>query len=138
MKEHLSITPLIADISNWDETRETLETIDGLVYNAGILPEITQATEVTKRQLYSALDINLLGAINCAQVVAGKMIRDGRPGSIVNISSYAALNAYVGVLSYAVSKGALDAATRQLAAKLGPHNNYVYPTLVSVTNMSHN
>lgn len=67
------------------------------------------------------------------------MIRDGRPGSIVNVSSYAGLDACVGLLSYAVSKGALDAATRQLAAELGPHNrrvNSVNLALVNITNMS--
>ncbi|XP_045181969.2 L-xylulose reductase-like [Mercenaria mercenaria] len=142
VKEEPNIESVVADISDWEETRHKLEdlrTMDGLVNNAGI-NETDPATTVTKEKIYKVLDTNLLGAVNCSQVVARKMIQEGRAGSIVNVSSTASLiGAGVGLLPYAISKGGLDAATRQLALELGPYNirvNSVNPALVRTTNIS--
>ncbi|XP_053383483.1 D-erythrulose reductase-like [Mercenaria mercenaria] len=142
VKEQPSIEPIVADVSCWEETRcklEDLKTMDGLVNNAGIFTT-DPATMVTKEKIYKVLDTNLLGVINCAQVVANRMIKDGRPGSIVNMSGTTSLScAGVGFLPYAMSKGGLDAATRQLAFERGPYNirvNSVNPALVKTTNSS--
>ncbi|XP_045182079.2 L-xylulose reductase-like [Mercenaria mercenaria] len=142
VKEQPSIEPIVADVSDWQETRRKLEdlrTMDGLVNNAGII-DTDPATKVSKEKIYKILDTNLLGAINCTQVVANKMIQVGRPGSIVNVSSNTSLIATaIGILPYAMSKGGLDAATRQFALELGPYNirvNSVNPALFRTTNMS--
>ncbi|XP_053381792.1 L-xylulose reductase-like [Mercenaria mercenaria] len=142
VKEQPSIEPIVADVSDWEETRRKLEdlrTMDGLVNNAGII-DTDPATTVTKEKLYKILDTNLLGAINCSQVVASKMIQDEKPGSIVNVSSIASLiGAGFGLLPYAMAKGGLDTATRQFALELGPYNirvNYVNPGFFRTTNMS--
>jgi NAD(P)-dependent dehydrogenase (short-subunit alcohol dehydrogenase family) len=61
------------------------------------------------------------------------MIRGGVGGSIVNVSSQAALVALSGHISYAASKAALDSITRVSALELGPHGirvNSVNPTVV--------
>jgi len=68
--------------------------------------------------------VNARGAFHLAQQVAPHMRELGR-GSIVNVSS---INAQLGakeehqpVVAYSASKGALDALTRDLAAKWIPH-----------------
>ena len=61
------------------------------------------------------------------------MIRLGKGGSIVNVSSQASLVALKGHISYGASKGALDNITRVSALELGPHGirvNGVHPTVV--------
>ena len=61
------------------------------------------------------------------------MVRLGRGGAIVNVSSQAALVALPGHVSYAASKAALDGITRVSALELGRHGirvNSVNPTVV--------
>jgi NAD(P)-dependent dehydrogenase (short-subunit alcohol dehydrogenase family) len=82
--------------------------------------------------------INARGALLVTKHAARSMIRLGRGGSIVNVSSQASLVALPGHVSYAASKGALDAMTRVSALELGPHGirvNAVNPTVV-MTEMS--
>ncbi|XP_045212987.2 L-xylulose reductase-like [Mercenaria mercenaria] len=142
--EHPKIVPIIADVSNWNDTRrklEDLEPLDGLVNNAGILEEMCPAIDCPKDNIVTVLNTNLLGAINCAQVVAKKMIDSKVKGSIVNISSVAGIGAFPTNLSYNVSKAGLDMVTKQFALELGPYQirvNSVNPTLVMtplVTNL---
>jgi NAD(P)-dependent dehydrogenase (short-subunit alcohol dehydrogenase family) len=64
--------------------------------------------------------VNARGAVLVAKHVARGMIDAKRAGSIVNVSSQAALLALDDHLSYSASKAALDAATRALCVELGP------------------
>lgn len=82
--------------------------------------------------------INARGALLVTKHAARSMIRLGRGGSIVNVSSQASLVALAGHVSYAASKAALDSITRVSALELGPHGirvNSVNPTVV-MTEMS--
>ncbi|XP_060607180.1 carbonyl reductase [NADPH] 2-like [Ruditapes philippinarum] len=126
-----------ADVGNWDELKEKIEkieTLDGLVNNAAFSDEATLSSlEVSNKYLQKIFAVNLFGSINATQIVAKKMIADGRPGSIVNVSSIFALQAAPGYLAYTVSKAGMDMVTKQFALELGPHNirvNSVNPTLV--------
>ena len=61
------------------------------------------------------------------------MIRLGRGGAIVNVSSQASLVALTGHISYGASKAALDSITRVSALELGRYGirvNSVNPTVV--------
>jgi len=61
------------------------------------------------------------------------MIKARQGGSIVNVSSQASLVGLAGHISYASSKGAVDAMTRVSALELGKYNirvNAVNPTVV--------
>ncbi|XP_060563143.1 D-erythrulose reductase-like [Ruditapes philippinarum] len=143
VKEHKSIVPIVGDVNDWEDTKrkiEDLNVMDGLVNNAGIINEYTGFQSLTKQQLGTYLETNLLGAINVTKVVAEKMIKEGKPGSIVNVSSMSSINPlYGGIMPYVISKAGLDAATRQFAYELGPHNirvNSVNPSLVSGTDMT--
>ncbi|XP_045167658.2 L-xylulose reductase-like [Mercenaria mercenaria] len=134
--EHPKIVPMLANLSNWDDARrmlEDLEPLDGLVNNAGILEERYSVVDCPRDYIIKILDTNLLGAINCAQVVAKKMIDSKIKGSIVNISSVAGIGSFYTYLPYSVSKAGLDMVTKQFALELGPYQirvNSVNPTLV--------
>jgi NAD(P)-dependent dehydrogenase (short-subunit alcohol dehydrogenase family) len=64
-----------------------------------------------------ALQLNLHGTVLPTMVVGEVMARQGR-GSIVNISSMAAIQAISGVMGYSVAKAGVDNLTRWLAADL--------------------
>lgn len=110
--------------------------IDLLVNNAGIT-NLQPALETTMASFRSLLTINTMAPLRLAQVVAGDLIRRGRPGAIVNVSSIAASTGFENHAAYCASKGGLDALTRVLAVELGPHGiraNTVNP-VVTLTPM---
>ncbi|XP_060558817.1 D-erythrulose reductase-like [Ruditapes philippinarum] len=143
VKEHKSIVPIVGDVNDWEDTKrkiEDLKVMDGLVNNAGIMNDFAPVHSLTRQQLCAVLETNLLGAINCTNVVTEKMIKEGKSGSIVNVSSNSTLSTvYGGIMPYVISKAGLDAATRQFAYELGPHGirvNSVNPGLVWGTDMT--
>ncbi|WP_175947759.1 SDR family oxidoreductase [Burkholderia pyrrocinia] len=119
------------------------DAFDGLVNCAGIA-SLEPALEVSAQHFDRVMAVNARGAALVARAVARKMIvRDGRGatharGSIVNVSSQAALVGLPAHLSYCASKAAMDAITRVLCIELGPHGirvNSVNPT-VTLTPMA--
>ncbi|XP_060569054.1 L-xylulose reductase-like [Ruditapes philippinarum] len=137
VEECPDIIPIVADLCDWEDTREKLEKIevlDGLVNNAGIGGHDYDALNCPKEYINHVLDNNLLSAINCSQVVAKKMIEAKVKGSIVNCSSIVSLAAFPMGLPYAVSKAGMDMVTKQFALELGPHGirvNSVNPGFVN-------
>jgi 3-oxoacyl-[acyl-carrier protein] reductase len=101
-------------------TREGLGAIDILINNAGVFPRVP-FLEMTERDWDFVLDINLKGSCFCAQYVAQTMIAAGRPGSIVNIASGAALRGSPRGVHYTASKGGVLSLTRAMALELAPH-----------------
>jgi L-xylulose reductase len=84
------------------------------------------------------ISVNTRGALLVTKYASRSMVRLGRGGSIVNVSSQAALVALPGHISYASSKAALDSITRVSALELGRYGirvNSVNPTVV-MTEMS--
>ena len=86
------IHPIVADLRDWDQTKdvlEKLEAMDGVVNNAALLMTgIVDALECPKELLDSYLSTNLIGAINVIQSAGKKMVAAGKGGSIVNMSRY--------------------------------------------------
>jgi NAD(P)-dependent dehydrogenase (short-subunit alcohol dehydrogenase family) len=84
------------------------------------------------------ISINARGALLVTKYASQSMVRLGKGGSIVNVSSQASLVALNGHISYGSSKAALDNITRVSALELGRYNirvNSVNPTVV-MTEMS--
>ncbi len=113
---------------------ERLGRLDVLVNNAGIAGGYGTLDSYTTEALEHLWAVNLTGPFVCAREAANRMRTDGRGGSIVNISSKAAVlggpNEWV---HYAASKGAIDTMTIGLAKELAPHNirvNAVRPGLI--------
>lgn len=63
------------------------------------------------------LQLNLHGSV-VPSLVFGSAMAEGRAGSIVNISSMAAMRAISGVLGYSIAKTGIDSLTRWLAVEL--------------------
>merc|ERR1712098_267426 len=76
---------LTVDLTNWETTRQCLEDLprmDGLVNNAAVAV-VAPFMEVKPEEF------DLLFNANVRQVIAGKMMAEKKPGSLVNVSSQA-------------------------------------------------
>lgn len=96
--------------------------LDALVNNAGIHYDTWQRAESADLAVVSeALEVNLLGAWRTTQALL-PLLRRSRHGRIVNVSSGAGSITQMGAgpPAYQVSKAALNALTRTLAAELRP------------------
>lgn len=97
--------------------------LEVLVNNAGILYDTWQhATTANFEQVEKAMITNLYGPWHLSQAFASLLRQAGRRGRLVNVSSEAGSLAHMGnsTPAYSVSKAALNALTRQLAAELKP------------------
>ena len=103
--------------------------LDVLVNNAGIGCR-ADITTITREDLDRVFEINVKAPVFLVQRLL-PLLRDG--GRIVNVSSVAHRIAHPHILGYAMSKGALEAFSRSLAAQLGPRGitvNTVAPGLI--------
>ena len=111
--------------------------LDHLVNNAGTT-ELEPFLDASVDTFDRLMNVNVKAAMIFAQETARDMIRRGRKGSIVNVSSMAAFQGLPDHLAYCATKGALDAMTRVMAVELGPHGirvNSVNP-VVTLTPMA--
>jgi citronellol/citronellal dehydrogenase len=104
-----------------EAARRTLEEfgrVDILVNNAGIsFP--SPFTETTLKRWDLVMKVNLRGPVVCTQAFLPRLLEQGG-GRVINISSYLAEVLMPGMMSYSVSKIALETFTRALAAELQP------------------
>jgi 2-deoxy-D-gluconate 3-dehydrogenase len=117
-----------ADASNLAEARRasqaTVEAFGGLdilVNNAGVYP-IAPVLELSEESWDKVLDTNLKGVFFHAQAAAQLMVKQGRGGRIVNISSVDAYHPNGHLAHYDASKGGVVMLTKSLALELAPHN----------------
>ncbi|MDK8172289.1 glucose 1-dehydrogenase [Curtobacterium citreum] len=120
------------------QTLERHGRVDGLVNNAG-----TAHFAPIERISASDIDLTMSLDVRAPLLLSGAaalVMREG--GSIVNVSSTLSAVGSPATALYAAAKGALDAATRALAAELGPRNirvNGVRPglTRTEATELAH-
>ncbi len=94
--------------------------IDGLVNNAALYATLKggRFDQIPEDEWDAAMTVNVKGIWNCCRAVVGPM-REAGGGSIVNISSLAALYGMPFALHYTTSKAAVIGLTRGLARELG-------------------
>lgn len=108
-----------SDVDNLiKETLNAFKKIDILVNNAGIFP-FKPFLEMSEQDFMKVINVNLKGYFLCSQAAAKEMAKQ-KSGSIVNISSIAALKGFAGLSHYCASKGGIMAMTRVLALELAP------------------
>ncbi|WP_157216584.1 SDR family oxidoreductase [Flavisphingomonas formosensis] len=96
--------------------------VDGLVNSAYAAGENGTFENADIESWANTIDVAALGAARMAQAVAPHMKKQGG-GAIVNVATMQSLKPLPGgSLSYAIAKGAMVTASRQLAAELGPDN----------------
>ena len=123
------------DLTSEDEIKDAIEGVElyGVVNCGGWGGEIATPGETDIDVFDKVIDINTRGTLLVTKYASRSMVAAGNGGSIVNVSSQASLVGLAGHISYASSKGAVDAMTRVSALELGKHNirvNAVNPTVV--------
>ncbi len=108
--------------------------IDALVNNAALYANLTGGPFDTldEKEWDACMEVNVKGVWNCCKAVVPAM-KEQKGGSIINISSLAAVYGLPFSLHYTVSKAAVIGITRGLARELGRHwirVNTVAPTAV--------
>lgn len=120
------------------EAAAALGGLDILVNNAGItLWEDFFSTD--ERHWDATLNTNLKSVFFCTQAAA-LIMREGKWGRVVNISSGASRAAFKNATPYNASKGGLNMLTAGLAVELGPHGitvNAVGPGAILIERTSH-
>lgn len=123
------------DLTSEDSVRDALDGLDvyGVVNCGGFGGEIATPMDTDIEVFDKVITTNTRGALLVTKYTSRSMIRLGRGGAIVNVSSQASLVALRGHISYGSSKAALDNITRVSALELGEYNirvNGVNPTVV--------
>ncbi|MDO9378310.1 MAG: SDR family oxidoreductase [Nocardioidaceae bacterium] len=126
---------LAFDLASEDSVRGAVEGLDlwGVVNCGGFGGEIATPMDTDIAVFDKVISVNTRGLLLVTKYASASMIRLGQGGSIVNVSSQAALVALKGHVSYAASKAGVDSITRVSALELGPHGirvNSVNPTVV--------
>ena len=125
----------IPDVVN--EIEHRLGGIDILVNNAGTnIP--TDLVDITPEIWDQIIDLNMKALFFLSQAVGKLMIRQGRGGRIINISSQAGSAALAKRSVYCASKAGVNLMTKCMALEWAPHNilvNAVAPTF-TVTEMT--
>ena len=112
------------------ETNKAFGKLDILVNNAGIY-EFSPLEAITAEHFHKQFDLNVLGLLLTTQEAVKHFGSSG--GSIVNISSVAAMSAPANASVYSATKASVVAITRSLAQELGPRRirvNAVNPGVV--------
>lgn len=127
-----------ADVSKEEEVdrmvtgiEEKLGGVDVLVNNAGI--DLSNLFSLkTAEEFRRTMDVNVIGAYNCAMRVYRHM-KEQNYGRIINISSTNGINTYYPMsIDYDASKAAMNSLTHDLAVQLSPevHVNAIAPGFI--------
>lgn len=123
----LSVVPVAADASTddgiatvMDQVRRTDGELYGLVNVAGGAAPSTwmPSTRVTRSDWRDLFTANLETAFFTSQAVAAEIKAQGKPGSIVSISSISGMNSAPFHIAYGTAKAAVVAMTRTMAVEL--------------------
>ena len=126
---------LLFDLEDEESIREALDGINlyGVVNCGGFGGEIATPMETDISIFDKVITINARGALLVTKYASQSMLRLGKGGVIVNVSSQASLVGLKGHISYGSSKAALDNITRVSALELGQYGirvNSVNPSVV--------
>lgn len=113
-------------VGDWDQVTALADAvwaefgkIDVLINNAGMSPLYDRPSDVSEALFDKVMDVNLKGPFRLCAYVGEKMIAAGG-GSIINISSMAAIRPRKDIIPYAAAKAGLNALTEGMANAMGP------------------
>lgn len=111
----------VADLQKLiDATVKKFGKIDIMINNAGVETR-TSVLDTTEAQYQKVLDINLKSAFFGTQIAAKQMIKQGKGGRIINITSVHEDWPMPGNIAYTLSKGGMRMLTRTSAIELAKH-----------------
>lgn len=125
----LQATAMQLDVSSREDVDKAIKqsvsalgNLDILVNNAGLYNGFGgPVRSISDEQWNKLWSVNVDGVFYCCRAAADAMIRAGKGGRIINISSTQAVTPGVGV-TYDGSKAAVLQITKALALELAPHN----------------
>lgn len=135
LAEETGARPLPFELTEEDSIRMAIEGrgLDGVVNCGGWGGAIEKPQDADVEVFDKVMAINARSALLVTKYASREMIRAGRGGAIVNVSSQASLVGLAGHIAYGSSKAAMDNITRVSALELGEHSirdNSVNPTVV--------
>ncbi len=121
-----------ADVSKEEDVKNMMKfaaasfgSIDILVNNAGIFPSVP-IMEMSKEDFEKVIAVNLEGVFLCTKYAGEQMIKQGKGGRIINISSIDAVHpSAIGLAHYDASKHGVWGFTKNSALELAPHKIWV-------------
>lgn len=118
--------PVACNVGDWNQCDALVETayerfgrVDILINNAGMSPLYPSVDQVTEALYEKVLGVNLKGPFRLSALVGTRMAA-GAGGTILNISSVAAIRPNATILPYAAAKAGLNALTEGFARTFGP------------------
>lgn len=113
-------------VGRWDDCDRLIETVydhfgrvDVLVNNAGMSPLFGRLDELSEALYDKVLAVNLKGPFRLSSVIGARMM-DGGGGSIINVSSTAAIQPSPAEAPYAAAKAGVNNMTVAMARAFGP------------------
>lgn len=122
----------VTDVEGFAARIAALQAFDIFVNNAGT-NRPKPLSQVTTEDYDAVMDLNLRAAIFAAKAVADRLLAEGKPGSIINMSSQMGHVGAANRTLYCASKWALEGFTKALAVELGAHRirvNTICPTFI--------
>ena len=123
--EGFDITYVKGDISSGEDRATLFDTavakgeLSVLVNVAGVAPKVRRdILEMTEESYDYVMGINTKGTLFLTQAVANEMIKQGKGGSIVNISSCSAYTSSTSRGEYCISKAGVSMITKLFADRL--------------------
>lgn len=99
--------------------------LDILINNAGIYPNVL-VMQMTDEDWDKVINVNLKGVYHMTRAAAEAMIKQGRGGKVINITSIDALHpSSPGLAHYDASKHGVWGFTKNVALELAPHKIWV-------------
>jgi NAD(P)-dependent dehydrogenase (short-subunit alcohol dehydrogenase family) len=117
---HLDLHDVTEGARVVDDLADVLGGVNVMVNNAGY-GSSTPFLDLELEQWQGIIDVNLTGAFLAAQAAARRMVRQGRGGSIVNVTSVHEHIPLSGSGPYTASKHGLGGLTKVMALELGEH-----------------
>ena len=113
-------------VGHWDELDGLVDAVydhfgrvDVLINNAGLSPIAPSLLDTDEALFDKVIGVNLKGPFRLSALVGSRMAA-GDGGSIINVSSTAAINPAANTAPYASAKAGLNAITRSFAYEYGP------------------
>ena len=113
-------------VGRWSELDALVEAayarfghVDVLVNNAGMSPLYGRPIDLSEELFDKVIDVNLKGTFRLTALVGTRM-SEGAGGSIINVSSTAAIRPGPNVMPYAAAKAGVNALTEAFAHAFGP------------------
>jgi len=118
---------LACHVGRWNDIDRLVErvyadypAVDVLVNNAGMSPVYDTESAVSEELFDKVLGVNLKGPFRLTALIGERLMAEDRPGSIINVTSMAAVNPQGPSLPYAAAKGGLNTLTVAFSRRLGP------------------